>query len=449
MSHQQLLFQKKREWEALQPIQEAHVNRLWKKFRLEWNYHSNHIEGNTLTYGETELLLIHGDTTGNHSLREYDEMRAHDVAIGYVEKLANLKRPITEADIRDLNKILLKEEFWKEAITVEGVPTRKKIVPGTYKTQPNSVRTAIGEIFEFVSPLDVPQKMNELVTWMNLKLNAPVEDWGYFLAKLHHDFVLIHPFDDGNGRVARLLLNYSLLKLKYLPLIIKTTDKKDYFSALRRADAGDLSVLSHFLTQQLIWSYEKGIRAARGEEIEDTSDADKEMTLFIRDQKEAGREQPSFSPALVQQIYQEQWKPLLELLVQKVAPLKELFRDMTIYVERHNHREKWTATQDLSELNKRLDLFFKNIDNSWKSFDFIITFFSYQKPSNNSFDVSVMLRFEFQDYYYKILIDGSKSEMIHKNYSQKITSEFQEKIISGCQKILLETIKRNLKDLPS
>ena len=65
--------------EKLKPLKREDEERLWKKFRLEWNYNSNHIEGNTLTYGQTELLLIFEKTTGDHDMREYEEMKAHDV----------------------------------------------------------------------------------------------------------------------------------------------------------------------------------------------------------------------------------------------------------------------------------------------------------------------------------------------------------------------------------
>src|SRR5438477_9152456 len=104
-------------WRAVQPLKSEDEARLWKKLRLEWNYNSNHIEGNTLTYGETELLLIQGQTVGGHTIREYEEMKAHDVAVEYIGQLAREERVIGETDIRDLNKIILKEPFWKEAET--------------------------------------------------------------------------------------------------------------------------------------------------------------------------------------------------------------------------------------------------------------------------------------------------------------------------------------------
>jgi Fic family protein len=75
------LRQLAQDWLAAQPLPAANEHRWWQRFRIEWSYHSNQIEGNTLTYGDTLLLLIHGRTRGEHLLREYEEMRGHDVAI--------------------------------------------------------------------------------------------------------------------------------------------------------------------------------------------------------------------------------------------------------------------------------------------------------------------------------------------------------------------------------
>ena len=103
-------------------------DRLWNKLKLEWNYNSNHIEGNTLTYHETELLLVFGRTSGGHPMRDYEEMKAHDVAIDHVRRLAAEERELSEAEIRQLNSIILKEPFWAPAETPDGQPTRKRIV---------------------------------------------------------------------------------------------------------------------------------------------------------------------------------------------------------------------------------------------------------------------------------------------------------------------------------
>jgi Fic family protein len=250
-------------WLAARPLQPEDEARLWQKLRLDWNYNSNHIEGNTLTYGETELLLIHGQTQGSHQLREYEEMKAHDVALGRLRELAAEKRPLTEAEIRTWNQIILKEPFWKAAITPDGEPTPKRIIPGQYKDSPNSVRTATGELFEFAAPLDVPSRMHELVGQLNESMFLPLVELSARLARTHHEFLLIHPFDDGNGRVARLILNYVLMCRDLVPIIIPSDEKKIYLMALRQSDAGIGEALVDYIVQRMIVALEAGLQAKR------------------------------------------------------------------------------------------------------------------------------------------------------------------------------------------
>src|SRR6218665_3708554 len=95
--------------------------KLDKKFRLEFNYNSNHIEGNTLTYSETELLLFFDQTQGNRTYREYEEMRL------VKEWAADKERPLTETNIKNLNEVILAKPFWKDAITPDGQKTRRQI----------------------------------------------------------------------------------------------------------------------------------------------------------------------------------------------------------------------------------------------------------------------------------------------------------------------------------
>jgi Fic family protein len=250
------------DWMAAQPLPKPNEGRLWQRLRIEWNYNSNHIEGNTLTYGETLLLLIHGRTRGEHLLREYEEMRGHDVAIELVRALAREERPLSEGDIRDLNHIVLKEGFWRAAETPDGEPTRKWIEPGRYKTQPNHVMTAAGEIFYFATPEETAARMAAFVLWLRAEMEAPTLALPELLARLHHEFIRIHPFDDGNGRVVRLLMNYVLLRAGLPPLVVKSKDRRRYLETIAFADAGDLAPLAGFFAEAMAWSLRLGLEAA-------------------------------------------------------------------------------------------------------------------------------------------------------------------------------------------
>ena len=268
-------------YNSLLPMSPENQRRWDKKVRLEFNYNSNHIEGNTLTYGETELLLLFDETHGSRPMRDYEEMKAHDVAFQKIKEWAtDTETPLTEQDIKNLNQIILVQPFWKDAITPDGQPTRRQITVGNYKTQPNSVRLPNGELFEYTAPQEVPIKMQELMEWYRDEQTTlhPVT----LAAMFHYKFVCIHPFDDGNGRVSRLLMNYVLLAHKLPPVVIKSSDKQNYLHALHLADTGQYEAFIRYIAEQVVSSLEMAIKAAKGESIEEPDDLDKEIALLTR-----------------------------------------------------------------------------------------------------------------------------------------------------------------------
>ena len=268
-------------YHSLLPMSPENQRRWDKKVRLEFNYNSNHIEGNTLTYGETQLLLLFDETHGSHPMRDYEEMKAHDVAFQKIKEwAADTDMPLTEKDIRELNQIILVQPFWKDAITPDGQPTRRQITVGNYKTQPNSVLLSNGELFEYTAPQEVPIQMQELMEWYRDKQATlhPIN----LAAMFHYKFVRIHPFDDGNGRVSRLLMNYVLLAHKLPPVVIKSSDKQNYLHALHLADTGQYEAFIRYIAEQVVSSLEMAIKAAKGESIEEPDDLDKEIALLAR-----------------------------------------------------------------------------------------------------------------------------------------------------------------------
>lgn len=156
-----------KEWMASQPLSKENGNRLYQKFMLEFNYNSNHIEGNTMTYGQTQLLLMFDETSGDAKMRDYEEMKAHNVGLKLVEQEAiDKERPLTENFIRELNKTILVRDFYKTQETEAGL-NRYEIKVGQYKTRPNSVITVTGELFDHASPEETPAMMSDLVKWYN------------------------------------------------------------------------------------------------------------------------------------------------------------------------------------------------------------------------------------------------------------------------------------------
>jgi Fic family protein len=324
------------ELQALLPMKPEFQREYDKKIRLEFNYNSNHIEGNTLTYGETELLLIFDKTTGNHELREYEEMKSHDVAFEMIKEWAvDIERPLTEAAIKNLHELLLVRPFWKEAITDDGQPTRRQIKIGAYKEFSNTVRLQNGELFYYATPADTPALMGELIAWYRDEEEKaqlhPVE----FAALLHYKFVQIHPFDDGNGRLSRLLMNYVLIRNNYPPVIIKSENKKDYLFALSQADSGDIIAFVNFIAKQQLHSLALKIKAAKGISLEEESDLDKKISILKKELHQidpANEIHEHFSYAVLVRSINTWIGELIEKSVVVIQNFGELFTESRHYV---------------------------------------------------------------------------------------------------------------------
>lgn len=286
-----------KEWTELQPLSLENQKRLDQKFMLEFNYNSNHIEGNTLTYGQTKLLLMFGETTGDAKLRDYEEMKAHNVGLELVKREAKDKeRPLTENFIRELNRTILVEDFYK----MSKGGGRYLVKVGQYKTRPNSVITATGEMFDYAAPEETPALMTDLVKWYNEE-EAKGELCPIQLATLfHYRYIRIHPFEDGNGRIARLLVNYILMRHGYPMVIVQSKDKENYLNVLHKCDIevglnpsdganAQLEQVEPFLEYMegiARRALEISIKAAKGESIEEDDDFAKRIALLEKEAKQ-------------------------------------------------------------------------------------------------------------------------------------------------------------------
>ena len=206
---------------------------IYHKTQIDLTYNSNHIEGNTLTYGQTELLLLFGRVAEPAIMRDLEEMKAHNVALRMIGAEAREEgRPLTETFIRTLHQTLLREDY--QVTNPDG--TTYTIHVGQYKTRPNSVRTITGELFEYASPEETPALMADLIAWYNREEVAATLSPIQLASLFHYRYIRIHPFEDGNGRMARLLVNYILCKHGYPMIVVKSTDKNQYLSALNQCD---------------------------------------------------------------------------------------------------------------------------------------------------------------------------------------------------------------------
>lgn len=279
----------KKELDSFRPLKKEDELRIMQKFRLDWNYHSNNLEGNTLTYGETKALILFGITAQGKPLKDHFEITGHDEAIKWAMEVIEQDRPLTESFIRELHKLILKEPYDVDAITPEGQPTKKSVKVGIYKTTPNHVKTKTGEIFRFATPEETPALMNDLINWYRAKIQKDGFNPILLAAEFHYKYIRIHPFDDGNGRTARIVMNFILMQHGYPPVIIKTEDKEQYFAALRQADAGLIEPFIDYIAKNLNQSLDLMIRGIKGESIEEPDDLAKEVALLEEKLKTVGQ----------------------------------------------------------------------------------------------------------------------------------------------------------------
>ena len=224
-------------WNALQPLSDRDRELLSRRFTIDFNYNSNHIEGNTLTYGQTEILLLFGKVVGEAEIKDVQEMTASNVGLKMMTEEAGLKDiPLTQNFIRTLHKTLLREDYTVLRNLPGGQTSSYVIHAGQYKTRPNSVITRYGDRFEYASPEETPALMTDLVNWYNGEEHSgkftPIE----IAAIFHYRYIRIHPFEDGNGRIARMMVNYILSRHGYPMIVVRSRKKNEYLEALHKTD---------------------------------------------------------------------------------------------------------------------------------------------------------------------------------------------------------------------
>ncbi|MCC6280638.1 MAG: Fic family protein [Saprospiraceae bacterium] len=214
---------KKDRLDMLRPLPEPILRNLRDSLSLEWTYHSNSIEGNTLSLIETKLVVEDGMTIQGKSLREHFEALNHQEAVEWIEGLVSTNEPLRKVDVRTLQSIVLQKI--------------EKSFAGVYRT--GSVRIS-GANFVPPDALLIEEFMDELISWFNVAGELPPL---VKAAIFHHRFVWIHPFFDGNGRTVRLLMNLFLMRQGYPPAIILQQDRRKYYEALNRANKGNYGKL--------------------------------------------------------------------------------------------------------------------------------------------------------------------------------------------------------------
>jgi len=424
----------KKQVDDLRPLPEDVEGRVMQKLRLDWNYHSNAIEGNRLNYGETVAFLMEGITAKGKPLKDHLDIRGHNEAINFLLEIIKDTRPLSEADIRSLHKMILVEPYDSPAKTAEGLSTTKRITLGEYKTSPNHVKTATGEIHYYASPEETPAKMQELMEWLNEAVKENINPV-VLAALFHHKFVAIHPFDDGNGRLSRILMNLILMQNGYPPVVVKIDDRTNYYSLLSRADVGDSWPFVEYIAERLQSSLQLYLKAASGGDIDEDEDIDKEIALFkMQVQETSYKEKKSFKN--ISNVIVNVIDPLTKITFNKAQKFDDLFIKNNKSI-RLTYKAKYKPEIFSVFGQSILDFIF----NRYSDFDKLEIVFTYLgfKTTKKTFDITVKQIVAFKMYNYDIS-DNQNKVILSKDYHDEINN-IEIKMIT---KFLIEDIKNQI-----
>jgi len=231
----------KKKLDALRPFSKGVMAKLKEYYDVEGTYNSNAIEGNTLSLGETKLVILDGVTIGGKSVREHLEAINHKKAIDYLESIVGQTPQISEELILEVHKLILREIDDENA----GKYRDKKVhLSGSRYLPPD--------------PQVVPLKMREFIAQINQGGKQPV----IAAADAHYGLVTIHPFIDGNGRTARLLMNLLLLRTGYPPAIVPVSRREEYIKSLEKAQTtGEMASYYILICECAEYSLAQYIRA--------------------------------------------------------------------------------------------------------------------------------------------------------------------------------------------
>lgn len=213
---------KKDELDRLRPLPPSAVDKLRQQFEIEMTYNSNAIEGNRLTLKETYLVISEGITVKNKPLKDHLEAKDHYEALEFIMELVEHKKPqtVSEQLIKTLHQIVVRdiEKEWAGKYRISNV-----MITGAKHKPPDAI--------------SVPSAIEEMVQWF--RKNESKLHTIELAALIHHKFVNIHPFFDGNGRVSRLLMNVILLREGYPLSVVLKNDRKKYYDTLSKADEAE------------------------------------------------------------------------------------------------------------------------------------------------------------------------------------------------------------------
>jgi len=416
------------------------------KFRLEWNYTSNSMEGNSLTRSETRSVMIGNITVHGKPIKDVLEMKGHDEIITGILKMGAGEVQLSETRIRDIHMGIMHEDDPEKASLI-----------GKWKTQDNYLFNYKNERIDFTPHAEVQDAIHQLLNWLSAereKIARGTKDAlhpALLAFRFHLEYVSIHPFYDGNGRTARILTNLILIAYGYPPVWVREDERNAYYQYLAdiQGYGGSSDIFYEFMAGLLLRSQQLVMDAVEGKEIEAPDDVDKEIALF----KKSLSDEPDALPKNNKDIfarYEDSIKPLFELFVKKHMQFEELFYESWV----ESYPDDRNGGQGLEHLDKSMEEMKKQLG-LWENEDqegryeappvevcsIHYHFSSFRKTGTNTFDIHVTILCGFLAYEWQ-LFNGEN--VLSKFYSQPLSQDEIETFVRETVRNTFQEIKEKV-----
>ncbi|MFK7785893.1 MAG: Fic family protein [Crocinitomicaceae bacterium] len=435
--------------------------RIIYKFRLDWNYFSNAMEGNSLTRVETKQLMMDNVTIDGKSFKDISEMRGHDEQVQEIFSLGKGDSRISERRIKEMHKAIMHEDD----------PAKKEFI-GHWKTINNKLTNFRGENFEFLDHSEVPDAMHDLINKTNAEIDAlsnPKKEGKHpvqIASEFHLEYVRIHPFYDGNGRTARLLTNLLLISCGYPPFLLSEDSRDSYNRILAEIQGygGDPSDFHVLIGTLLIESQELVKDAIEGKDISEDDDVDKEVLLFKQSLSSEEVELAEKSDAVICKTYTDSLRPLFELFIKKHNQFEDMFSNVStenVIDSSFRHCPKleffdaWKESVELDNDAELAEILGPNEESEAldkirfvRSMKLRLDFRGFNKNGTNVFNDYSEIQVLFDQYKYSVVLgDDQKEDIYEKFYTQSLSEKEKMDIVNTRVKAFLEKLKSRVMNL--
>jgi Fic family protein len=409
------------------------------RFRLDWNYYSNRMEGGTLTPQETRSVMVGNVDIQGKPLKDILEMTGHDKVVLEILKIGKGELRLSEKRIKEIHRGIMSEDDPKRALEI-----------GKWKSEPNEIINYRDEKISFTPPSEVPEAIHKLLDSTNANLDGFFRGENFLhpvkiAAKFHIEYISIHPFYDGNGRTARILNNLLLISCGLPPIIIKDQHKQLYYQLLGdiQAYGGSTELFYEFIADRVLESEKLVWDAIEGKDIREPDDFDKELKQIEIKLRNAQAEVVKRSQELVRSIFQKSIKPLSDALYEKLSKINRFFAEFTLHVQ--------TDERNIQGIKSTIDPALEDYFNSENVRNISISYQwgGFNMSGANTFWLSANLTIQLNQFDYTIN-EQQTPEYNHglkKLYTQQLTEIEIENIVTAISTKALNDMKRSYKQV--